>query len=104
MTKKELWDNITLIYLNKVNQIDKYKCQYKNLFIESKDDFYDCSIEGHKFRISKIYSLFGGTEVYFQSFSGDYYERQKYEYELFIEKLKPLFRDYKINYFLSSNN
>lgn len=89
-----LWENISNIYLNKGSN---YKCSFEDLYIESDDNYYYCEIYnpplGDKileFKIFIEHSLTSEVELYFEEYSDESLDH-------YIEKLKPIFRDYKIS-------
>lgn len=84
-----LWNNIMSIYIDK--GVD-YRCKVDNLLIMSNDNYFECVVDNdYNFKISIEYSYFGEPKIYFEPYNtyNDIY--------FYISKLKPIFRNYKIN-------
>lgn len=89
-----LWNNIMSIYIDK--GVD-YRCKVDNLLIISNDNYFECLVENdYTFKISIEYSFFSEPKIYFKSYNGDFKTNYE-EIDFFIKRLKPIFREYKIN-------
>jgi hypothetical protein len=86
-----LWDNIMSIYIDK--GVD-YKCHIDNLIIISNDNYFECVIDNdYNFKISIEYSFTSEPKIYFETYNYNINNN----IDFYIEKLKPTFRNYKIN-------
>lgn len=86
-----LWNNIMSIYLDK--GVD-FRCKVNGLLIISNDNYFECVIENdYNFKISIEYSFNGEPKIYFNPYNDG---NQDNISEFYIDKLKPIFRDYKI--------
>lgn len=87
---KELWDGIMFIYLKRGR---KYTFDYKGLRGVSVDDHFICYFEqnnkSHAFKIVKMYSLMSDIRY-------EMHNRLSEGPEFFLEKLKPIFREAKL--------
>jgi hypothetical protein len=86
---KWLWDNIMSIYIDK--GVD-YRCHIDNLLIISNDNYFECVVDNdYTFKISIEYSFNNESIIYFEPYNTNN------NIDFYIEKLKPTFRNYKIN-------
>lgn len=84
-----LWDNITSIYLEK--GVD-YRCKVDNLLIISNDNYFECVVDNdYNFKISIEHSFTNEPRIYFEAYN------TYNDIDFYIDKLKPIFREYKIN-------
>lgn len=84
-----LWNNIMSIYIDK--GVD-YRCKVDNLLIISNDNYFECVVENdYTFKISIEYSFFSEPKIYFEPYN------TYNDIDFFIKRLKPIFREYKIN-------
>lgn len=102
---KWLWDNIESIYIDKgidyTTELTVYvpRCKVNNLLIISNDGYFDnyfeCVVENdYNFKISIEYSFTNESRIYFEPYN------ISNDIDFYIDKLKPIFREYKINYIL----
>jgi hypothetical protein len=84
-----LWDNIMSIYIDK--GLD-YRSKVDSLLIISNDNYFECVVESdYNFKISIEYSFNGEPKIYFEPYN------TYNDIDFYIDKLKPIFREYKIN-------
>jgi len=89
-----LWDNIMSIYIDK--GVD-YICHIDNLLIISNDNYFECVVDNdYNFKISIEYSFTSDTKIYFEPYNIPDSDKNN-NIDFYIEKLKPTFRNYKIN-------
>jgi hypothetical protein len=93
--EKWIWDNIMSIYLNKG---ENYSVNTKSIFIKSHDNYFIVKFKEsdmrYEFKISIEHSFFKDTQYTFNSTV--LFSNKEQEINCFIEKLKPIFRDYKL--------
>lgn len=101
MTTKELYNQIHTIYCN--NDF-KSKLLINDLFIISQDNSYLVLIGSDKtqFRIDIEYSYHSETKykLFFQDGTLPYKESYTDVPDCILEKITPIFRDFKINYLI----
>lgn len=88
-----LWNNIMPIYIDK--GVD-YRCKVDNLLIISNDNYFECIVDNDfSFKISIEYSYFSDPKIYFEPYNTS--EVWSTKIDFYIDRLKPIFREYKIN-------